>query len=101
MFQNINWRQGLSLARFRIPRVAPGAKRAVLDATELTMLLDEIDLSRVKRPTLPGAEAARQERCSKAEASCSSQALIPETPAQTAPHSAATLRCTANAEEPA
>ena len=54
MFQNINWRQGLSLARFRIPRVAPGAKRAVLDATELTMLLDEIDLSRVKRPTLPG-----------------------------------------------
>jgi hypothetical protein len=52
MFQNINWRQGLSLARFRIPRVAPGAKRAVLDATEQTMLLDEIDLSRVKRPTL-------------------------------------------------
>lgn len=42
----------LEKGRFRIPSVAPGATRAVLDATELTMLLDGIDLSRVKRPTL-------------------------------------------------
>jgi hypothetical protein len=42
----------LEKGRFRIPAVAPGTNRAVLDATELTMLLDGIDLSRVKRPTL-------------------------------------------------
>ena len=42
----------LEKGRFRIPSVKPGADRAVLDATELTMLLDGIDLSRVKRPTL-------------------------------------------------
>jgi hypothetical protein len=32
--------------------VKPGETRAVLDATELTMLLDGIDLSRVNRPVL-------------------------------------------------
>jgi transposase len=37
---------------FRIPGVPKGAARAVLDATELAMLLDGIDLSGVKRPTL-------------------------------------------------
>lgn len=42
----------LEKGRFQIPRVAPGSTRAVLDATELTMLLDGIDLSRVKRPEL-------------------------------------------------
>ena len=40
----------LEKGRFRIPQVKPGAKRVVLDATELAMLLDGIDLSRVKRP---------------------------------------------------
>lgn len=42
----------LEKGRFRIPRVERGETRAVLDATELTMLLDGIDLSRVKRPKL-------------------------------------------------
>jgi transposase len=42
----------LEKGRFRIPRVEVGETRAVLDATELTMLLDGIDLSRVKRPKL-------------------------------------------------
>lgn len=42
----------LEKGRFRIPNVKPGAKRVVLDATELAMLLDGIDLSRVKRPDL-------------------------------------------------
>lgn len=42
----------LERGRFRIPSVKPGEHRAVLDATELTMLLDGIDLSRVKRPEL-------------------------------------------------
>jgi transposase len=37
---------------FRIPAVEPGANRAVLDATELAMLLDGIDLAHVKRPAL-------------------------------------------------
>jgi transposase len=42
----------LEKGRFRIPRVESGETRAVLDATELTMLLDGIDLSGVKRPKL-------------------------------------------------
>lgn len=42
----------LEKGRFRIPQVKPGAHRAVLDATELTMLLDGIDVSRVQRPEL-------------------------------------------------
>lgn len=42
----------LEKGRFRIPLVDPGATRAVLDATELTMLLDGIDLANVKRPKL-------------------------------------------------
>ena len=42
----------LERGRFRIPSVPVGAERAVLDATDLTMLLDGIDLSRVKRPAL-------------------------------------------------
>jgi len=42
----------LEKGRFRIPSVTGGSNRAVLDATELTMLLDGIDLSRVKRPSL-------------------------------------------------
>lgn len=50
----------LEKGRFRIPKVKPGATRVVLDATELAMLLDGIDLSRVKRPDLwtPPARAA-------------------------------------------
>ena len=42
----------LERGRFRISRVKPGETRAVLDATELTMLLDGIDSSCVKRPVL-------------------------------------------------
>ena len=42
----------LEKGRFRIPSVKAGETRAVLDATELTMLLDGIDLSHVKRPVL-------------------------------------------------
>lgn len=43
--------------RFRIPRVPAGAERAVLDATELTMLLDGIDLAHVKRALVGSALA--------------------------------------------
>ena len=42
----------LERGRFRIPTVKSGESRAVLDATELAMLLDGIDIARVKRPTL-------------------------------------------------
>jgi transposase len=42
----------LEKGRFRIPTVQAGVTRAVLDATELAMLLDGIDLAQVKRPTL-------------------------------------------------
>jgi transposase len=42
----------LERGHFRIPSVQAGAKTAVLDATELAMLLDGIDLRYVKRPPL-------------------------------------------------
>jgi transposase len=42
----------LEKGRFRIPRVAPGSRTAKLDATDLTMLLDGIDVEHVKRPKL-------------------------------------------------
>jgi transposase len=49
----------LEKGRFRIPVVKPGTNRAVLDATELTMLLDGIDLAHVKRPSLWSPPAAK------------------------------------------
>lgn len=42
----------LEQGRFRIPRVIAGARTATLDATDLAMLLDGIDLEHVKRPKL-------------------------------------------------
>jgi transposase len=42
----------LEKGRFRIPRVEPGSRTAKLDATDLTMLLDGIDVEHVKRPKL-------------------------------------------------
>lgn len=51
----------LERGRFRVPRVLPGSSTAVLDATDLTMLLDGIDLDGVKRPNLwsPSGEPPR------------------------------------------
>jgi transposase len=42
----------LEKGKFRIPTIAPGTRTAMLDATELAMLLDGIDVTRVKRPAL-------------------------------------------------
>jgi transposase len=42
----------LEKSRFRIPVLEPGTRTAMLDTTELAMLLDGIDVQRVKRPTL-------------------------------------------------
>ena len=42
----------LERGRFRIPRVQEGSRTAALDATDLTMLLDGIDLDHVQRPKL-------------------------------------------------
>jgi transposase len=50
----------LDKGRFRIPAIEPGKRTATLDGTELTMLLDGIDVSCVKRPQLwepPAASA--------------------------------------------
>ena len=38
--------------RFRIPAIQPGTRTAMLDATELAMLLDGIDVQHVQRPAL-------------------------------------------------
>lgn len=42
----------LEKGRFRLPRVPAGSTTVTLDATELSMLLDGIDVSRVRRPAL-------------------------------------------------
>ena len=40
----------LSQGRFRMPAIADDAERVEMDATTLAMLLDGIDVKRVKRP---------------------------------------------------
>jgi len=40
----------LERGRFRLPRVEPGATEVQLDATQLAMLLDGIDVKRVPAP---------------------------------------------------
>jgi transposase len=40
----------LERGRFRLPRVTAAARTVEMDATELGMLLDGIDVSRVRRP---------------------------------------------------
>ena len=40
----------LERGRFKLPSVAPGAREVMLDATQLAMLLDGIDVQRVKTP---------------------------------------------------
>lgn len=42
----------LERGRFRLPEMREGARSVVLDATALTMLLDGIDVRRVRRPEL-------------------------------------------------
>ncbi|MGD0678391.1 MAG: IS66 family insertion sequence element accessory protein TnpB [Polyangiaceae bacterium] len=42
----------LEKGKFRIPAFEPGTRTAMLDATELAMLLDGIDVQHVKRPAL-------------------------------------------------
>ena len=50
----------LEQGRFRLPPVEEGAKAVKLDGTQLTMLLDGMDLAQVKRPAAwePPATAA-------------------------------------------
>jgi transposase len=40
----------LERGRFRLPEITPGAEEAQLDATQLAMLLDGIDVRKVKPP---------------------------------------------------
>jgi transposase len=42
----------LEKSRFRIPSLDADQRTAILDATELAMLLDGIDVARVRRPAL-------------------------------------------------
>lgn len=51
----------LEKGKFRIPKVQPGTRTATLDGTALAMLLDGIDVTYVRRPTLwePPSAAAR------------------------------------------
>jgi transposase len=51
----------LSQGRFRMPSIPEGATRVEMDATTLAMLLDGIDVKRVRRPTAwtpPAAQSA-------------------------------------------
>jgi transposase len=56
----------LERGRFRMPLVEPETKTVTLDATQLTMLLDGIDLSRVRRPVHWEPPAARRGRIDRA-----------------------------------
>jgi transposase len=53
----------LETGRFRLPRVEEQAQSVPLDATQLAMLLDGIDVAQVKRPPAwqpgPGAPPTR------------------------------------------
>lgn len=40
----------LERGRFQLPQVAAGARRVEMDGTQLMMLLDGIDVTRVRRP---------------------------------------------------
>jgi transposase len=40
----------LERGRFRLPQIAPGADEVQLDATQLAMLLDGLDVKQVKQP---------------------------------------------------
>lgn len=53
----------LSRGRFRLPRVAEGADRVVLDATELAMLLGGFDVARAPRERAwePGSSSRRRQ----------------------------------------
>jgi transposase len=50
----------LEAGRFRLPDIAEGAREAELDGTQLAMLLDGIDLMRVKRPKTWSPPTARK-----------------------------------------
>ena len=41
----------LERGRFRLPQIPAGASSVAMDATELAMLLDGIDVGKVRRPT--------------------------------------------------
>jgi len=52
----------LERGHFRLPAIAPGATEVELDATQLAMLLDGIDVKRVKAPARwepPRSDAAK------------------------------------------
>ncbi len=51
----------LERGRFRMPRVTADGRSVQMDATELAMLLDGIDVARVQRPTpwTPGVKKTR------------------------------------------
>lgn len=49
----------LEKGRFRLPRVSADSTTVVLDAMELSMLLDGIDVQRVRRPSLWEPQVAR------------------------------------------
>lgn len=46
------WYKRLEKSRFKLPNVDTSSKTVSLDAAQLAMLLDGIDLSKVKRPAM-------------------------------------------------
>ncbi len=43
------WHKRLEYGRFKVPQIAEGQSRVKLDSGQLSMFLDGVDLSRVKR----------------------------------------------------
>src|SRR5580692_3778816 len=59
------WYKRLEVGVFKLPRVAPGAGSVELRASELAMLLDGIDMSKLKR--VPRYERPAQSAVKRAE----------------------------------
>src|SRR5271163_3179513 len=59
------WYKRLEIGVFKLPRVAPGAGSVELRASELAMLLDGIDMAKLKR--VPRYERPAQSAVKRAE----------------------------------
>ncbi len=64
------WYKRLEKGRFRLPRISEGSKSVQMDSGELSMLLEGIDYSRVRRPKRwepPPRKAAQQENAPRSD----------------------------------
>lgn len=64
------WYKRLEKGRFRLPRIREGSKSVQMDSGELSMLLEGIDYSRVRRPRRwepPSRKAGHQKNATRSD----------------------------------